>query len=74
MAFVFAMSIGWCHLPMLEIQKVESLYPLCFYLAGTLFIIAVSVFYGKMNMFIAGVPFVLYVGYVVQDIGTLLSF
>lgn len=55
MAFLLGMVIHYSPANLLRLKKKETIIPLCFYLAGTTYLICISLFYGKMNVIIATV-------------------
>jgi solute carrier family 24 (sodium/potassium/calcium exchanger), member 6 len=60
MAFILAMVIQLSPTQSLTLKKREALLPLGFYIFGSLYLIAVSFFYGRMNAVIAGFFLALY--------------
>ena len=53
MAFILSMVISYSPQQALVLNMKETLVPLGFYLAGTFYLVAVSFFYQKMNVYIA---------------------
>jgi sodium/potassium/calcium exchanger 6 len=60
MAFVLAMVIQFSPTKTLSLNKKEALVPLGFYIFGSVYLISVSFFYGRMNAIIAGIFLALY--------------
>jgi len=55
MAFILSMVIQYSPNQILLLKKTETLVPLGFYLLGTVFLLLVSVVYGKMNIPLASI-------------------
>ena len=60
MGFVLAMVIQFSPANKLTINKQDALVPLGFYIFGSIYLICVSFFYGKMNIVIALIFLALY--------------
>jgi sodium/potassium/calcium exchanger 6 len=66
MAFILAMVIQYSPGKLLILNKTETLVPLGFYLIGTIYLLFVSITYGKMNMLLAGIFCSLYLIYIIH--------
>lgn len=63
MAFILSMVIYYSRGKELVLHVRENVVPLLFYLGGTLYLVLVSLFYGKMNIYIAVIFFSFYILY-----------
>jgi len=61
MAFILAQVIFYSKGQKVVIHVRENIVPLGFYIGGTLYIILISLFYGKMNIVVAVIFFSFYI-------------